>query len=48
MTDHELKEKMMKEMIADMTDLYGVGIKYDDDLESLADHLIRAGWRKEK
>ena len=44
MNDHELKEKMMREMLADMFEFYAGD--YDSSDKELADHLIRAGWRK--
>ena len=42
MTDHELKEKMMKELIEDLKQY----TSFENMKDDIADCLIRAGWRK--
>lgn len=47
MTDREAKEKMMEEMIYDLHEFDCPGlILFQNEEMSLADHLIRKGWRK--
>ena len=46
MTDKELKEKLMNEMIKDFIDFYGFAVKHSEEYEPICDHLIRKGWRK--